>query len=47
VVDDDRLLAVLIGGHRVGVVTMDAVGRFSLTYDEVWREARSATPLSL
>jgi serine/threonine-protein kinase HipA len=48
VVDDrDRRLVVLIGGRRAGVVTMDTAGRFSLTYDEVWRETRSATPLSL
>jgi serine/threonine-protein kinase HipA len=48
VVDDsERLLVVLIGGRRAGVITMDPAGRFSFTYDEVWRDARNATPLSL
>ena len=45
--EDDRSLAVLTGGRRAGVVTMGAAGRFSLTYDEAWREAETATPLSL
>lgn len=45
--EDDRSLAVLIGGRRAGVVTMGTAGRFSLTYDEAWREAETATPLSL
>jgi serine/threonine-protein kinase HipA len=44
---DDRSLAVLIGGCRAGVVAMGAAGRFSLKYDEAWREAETATPLSL
>jgi serine/threonine-protein kinase HipA len=48
VVDDgERLLVVLIGGRRAGVITMDLAGRLSLTYDEVWRDTRNATPLSL
>jgi serine/threonine-protein kinase HipA len=47
VVNDDRVLIVLIGGGRVGVVTMDATGRFVFKYDEAWREAKRATPLSL
>ena len=45
--DDDRSLAVLIGGRRVGVVTMGADGGFSLRYDEAWYGVETSTPLSL
>lgn len=45
--NSDRVLVVLIGGRRAGVVTMDSTGRFSFTYDEVWRDTGNATPLSL
>jgi serine/threonine-protein kinase HipA len=45
--DGGRRLAVLIGGRRAGSVTMDMAGRLSFTYDEAWRETRTATPLSL
>jgi serine/threonine-protein kinase HipA len=43
----DRHLVVLIGGRRAGTVAVNTAGRFSLIYDDVWRETRSATPLSL
>jgi serine/threonine-protein kinase HipA len=46
-VADDRDLVVLIGGRRAGVVTMNAQGRFALTYDEEYLGTRNATPLSL
>ena len=44
---DDRDLIVLIGGRRVGVVTMSTKGRLALMYDEEYRAARNPTPLSL
>ncbi len=42
-----RRLVVLMADRRVGEVEMDAVGRFSLTYDDAWRQSSNATPLSL
>jgi len=44
---DERDLVVLLGGRRAGVVTMDLQGRFTLTYDEDWRDMPKVTPLSL
>jgi serine/threonine-protein kinase HipA len=46
-VADDRDLVVLIGGRRAGVVTMNAQGRFALTYNEEYLDTKNATPLSL
>jgi serine/threonine-protein kinase HipA len=46
-VADDRDLAVLIGGRRAGVVTMNANGRLGLRYDEEYLATKNPTPLSL
>ncbi|MFI6077683.1 type II toxin-antitoxin system HipA family toxin [Actinoplanes sp. NPDC051343] len=43
----ERRLAVLMAGQRVGVISQGADGRFSLEYEEQWRIAKDATPLSL
>jgi serine/threonine-protein kinase HipA len=43
----DKILVMLIGGHRAGVVTESEGGRLILTYDDAWRTSRNATPLSL
>nr|MDT0658095.1 type II toxin-antitoxin system HipA family toxin [Micromonospora sp. DSM 115978] len=43
----EKRLAVLMAGKRLGVVVQDPKGRFFLTYDEQWRNATDATPLSL
>ncbi len=45
--NSDRILVVLIEGRRAGVVTMDAAGRLSFTYEEGWQNTREAVPLSL
>jgi serine/threonine-protein kinase HipA len=45
--DDGRSLVVLIGGSRAGLVRMNADGRFTLTYDDTWRDLPEAIPLSL
>jgi len=42
----DKNLIVLMGGRRVGVVEQIG-GRLTLEYDEEWRSAQDATPLSL
>ncbi|MCW6005228.1 HipA N-terminal domain-containing protein [Micromonospora sp. CPCC 205371] len=36
-----------MAGRRVGVIAEGGDGRLSLEYDEQWRVARDATPLSL
>jgi serine/threonine-protein kinase HipA len=36
-----------MASERVGVITQGAAGRYSLTYDDHWRSAAGATPLSL
>jgi serine/threonine-protein kinase HipA len=36
-----------MAGQRVGVISQGADGRFSLEYEEQWRIAKDATPLSL
>lgn len=43
----DRLLVVIMAGRRMGVVEMRTGARFSFTYDDDWRGAKDATPLSL
>lgn len=43
----DKRLTVLIDRLRAGVVTEDRDGRLELTYDDSWRNDRTATPLSL
>lgn len=45
--DDPRQLVVLLGGHRVGTVTMDATGRLALAYDPEWLTDPRAIPVSL
>jgi serine/threonine-protein kinase HipA len=40
-------LFALVNGRELGRVTRDARGRLSFTYDEGWRGARGAYPLSL
>jgi len=45
--ENDKLLVVLIGGRRAGVVTMTAAGRLTLTYDEAWQTAGDSIALSL
>ncbi|MET7422404.1 type II toxin-antitoxin system HipA family toxin [Dactylosporangium sp. NPDC005555] len=42
-----KSLIVLMAGRRVGVLTQADNGRLALEYDEDWRFARNATPLSL
>jgi serine/threonine-protein kinase HipA len=43
----EKRLVVLTAGKRVGVIVEGGDGRLSLEYDEQWRVAREATPLSL
>jgi serine/threonine-protein kinase HipA len=43
----EKRLVVLMAGRRVGVIAEGGDGRLSLEYDEQWRIARDATPLSL
>jgi serine/threonine-protein kinase HipA len=45
--DDERALVVLMDRRRVGLVTMDGVGRFAFAYDGDWLDSGDATPLSL
>ncbi|HWB38123.1 MAG TPA: HipA domain-containing protein [Rugosimonospora sp.] len=45
--DDPRQLVVLLGGHRVGTVTMDVTGRLALAYDPEWLTDPQAVPVSL
>lgn len=45
--DDPRQLVVLLGGHRVGTVTMDVTGRLALAYDPDWLTDPQAIPVSL
>lgn len=40
-------LVVLLGGQEIGRVRQDDRGRLTLTYDQSWRDARDAYPLSL
>jgi serine/threonine-protein kinase HipA len=40
-------LAVLLGGKAIGRLQQNARGRLALTYDQSWREAPDAYPLSL
>ncbi|WP_433723754.1 type II toxin-antitoxin system HipA family toxin [Actinoplanes sp. CA-051413] len=42
-----KRLAVLMAGKQVGIVEQGEGGRLSLEYDEQWRIASDATPLSL
>lgn len=42
-----RTLVVLMAGKRVGAVTQGDGGRLAFEYDELWRDYRHATPLSL
>ncbi len=41
------LLAVALRGQVIGELEQDKNGRFRLTYDDAWRNAREATPLSV
>lgn len=43
----EKRLVVLMAGKRVGVVGQGEDGRLWLEYEEQWRIARGATPLSL
>src|SRR5688572_14467838 len=43
----EKRLVVLMAGKRVGVVGQGEDGRLWLEYEEPWRIAKSATPLSL
>ena len=43
----ERRLVVLMAGRRVGVISQGVDGRFSPEYEEQWRLAKDATPLSL
>lgn len=43
---DSRRLDVLLDGDRAGLITADASGRLTFTYDEAWRSRRSPTPLT-
>jgi len=40
-------LIAILDGHQVGHVTMHPGGRLSFTYDEAWRRASDAYPLSI
>lgn len=40
-------LTTLLDDRKVGVVRQDSRGRLSFTYDEAWRHARNAYPLSV
>ena len=42
-----KSLMVLLAGRQAGVVERDSKGRLTFTYDETWRSARDAIPLSL
>ena len=42
-----KVLVMLIGGRRAGVVTEGHGGRLTLTYDETWRTATNSTAVSL
>jgi len=44
---NDRRLAVLLGGSRIGDLEVDAQGRLSLTYADDWRRFPGAIALSL
>ena len=42
-----KQLAVLIDGAEIGHVTQDARGKFHFTYDNAYRQASTAIPLSI
>lgn len=45
--DRESLLVVMLDGATVGTVTQGRAGQFAMRYDEQWRAASDATPLSL
>lgn len=42
-----KQLLIHMGGQLLGELHQDPHGRLSLSYDQQWRAARNATPLSL